>query len=46
MRGRALLLVLVLLAPLAAGTVHGQRPEHHVQDAWPGEPIDNHVHMT
>jgi hypothetical protein len=46
MRGRALLLVMVLLAPLAAGTVQAQWPEVVAEEAWPGEPIDNHVHMT
>lgn len=46
MRGRALLLVVVLLAPLAAGTVQAQWPEVVAEEAWPGEPIDNHVHMT
>ena len=46
MRGRALLLIVVLLAPLAAGTVQAQWPEIVAEEAWPGEPIDNHVHMT
>ena len=46
MRGRALLLVVVLLAPLATGTVQAQWPEVPAEEAWPGEPIDNHVHMT
>ena len=46
MRGRAILLVLVLLAPLASGASQAQRPERLAEDAWPGEPIDNHVHMT
>ena len=46
MRGRAVLLVVVFLAPLASGVVQAQRPMPFDGEAWPGEPIDNHVHMT
>ena len=45
MRSATFMLGLLLIAGVSSG-VSAQPPESSQEDAWPGEPVDNHVHLT